>query len=237
MLVFRLNMAASPREKVEMDDCRLCAEIQGGGQTKIWNRPLFESENFLVLPSLGALVEGWLLLLPKTHHVCVGAMTDDLMREMYSIKGTVGSLLEKRYGSITIFEHGPSREGTSVGCGVDHAHLHFTPLSFDLARAVAPFLPNGADWVTAQQEDCRDAFLHGQDYLYLEQPVGKGRLLTASGIGSQLFRRAIAMHLGSPNEFNWRDRPQLHIVMATITSMSTPADTACPRPNRLRPAA
>ncbi len=198
-----------------MTTCQLCT----ADPRLIWNKPLFESPNFVVLPSLGALVEGWLLLLPKEHFLSFGTLPDRLVSEMQELKQEVITRLDKLYGPVSVFEHGPCAEGRSVGCGVDHAHMHLVPIEWDLRQAVAPFLPSEVSWLSADLETCRDAIRNESDYLYLEQPVGKGHLVFGQNLGSQVFRRAIATHIGVPEEFNWRNDPQVENIEKTIATI------------------
>src|ERR1041385_1989822 len=172
-----------------MNTCRLCSSLISG-PSELWDHPLFESPNFVVLPSLGALIEGWVLIVPKKHYVCMGAVPSALGGEMEDLKRLVSSRLLHTYGSVCAFEHGPSCEKRSVGCGVDHAHLHLVPTEFDLADAVAPFLPENAIWSDATFDDCRCAFQEQQDYLYFEQGSRSPRIIKHEALGSQLFRRA-----------------------------------------------
>ena len=199
-----------------MNSCRMCFDLLLQGPIKAWNEPLFESPNFIVLPSLGALVEGWLLLVPKKHFICMGALPDSVASEMHEMKNFLCSVLQQYYGEICAFEHGPSRANLNVGCGVDHAHLHIVPVAFDLASAVTSFLPEDTFWSEAGLEECRASFGRGEDYLYLEQPIGAGRIATHHAFESQLFRRAIAARIGALTQFNWREYPQLPKVAATI---------------------
>jgi ATP adenylyltransferase len=204
-----------------MTNCRLCSDLLRQGTVEDWNEPLFESPNFVVLPSLGALVEGWLLLVPKKHFICMGELPDSVANEMQEVKHVLCSVLQQYYGQVSAFEHGPSRPNCMIGCGVDHAHLHIVPIAFDLLSAVAPFLPEDVRWSEAGQKECRAAFSRGEDYLYLEQPIGAGHIATYKGFDSQLFRRAIAMQIGALNQFNWREYPQLSNVSATIKQWRT----------------
>ena len=187
-----------------MKVCQLCDQLGCSNQSAEWNKPLFESPNFVVLPSLGALVEGWLLLVPKKHYICFGAMPSSLDFEMSKLKDFVRSVLEQHYGQIWAFEHGPHKPNCDVGCSVDHAHLHLVPLKFDLVSAMDSFLPQAASWIEANPNECRASYGRGEDYLYLEHPTGKTQMISHSGIGSQLFRRAIAAQIGIPQQFNWR---------------------------------
>lgn len=209
-----------------MDKCRLCFNSL---QPNVWNEPLFESEHFVVLPSLGALVEGWLLLVPKNHFICIGALPESVIAEMEGIKAVVSSFLTECYGKFSVFEHGPHVEKLQIGCGVDHAHLHFVPLTFDLANAVEPFLPTGIMWSSARHQDCQNAFLRGQDYLYLEQPLGNGKIALHTAFDGQLFRRGIAATLGRLNEYNWREHPQFSNITVTIAMAKRYISSRAPR--------
>lgn len=220
-----------------MTSCRLCKDLLLQGSAKAWNEPLFESSNFVVLPSLGALVEGWLLLVPKKHFICMGVLPDSVTAEAQEMKRILCSILQQHYGQVCAFEHGPSRPNCSVGCSVDHAHLHVVPVAFDLASAVSPFLPEDARWSEAGVKECQAAFGRGEDYLYLEQPIGAGRIVTHKEFESQLFRRAIAARIGALNQFNWREYPQLPNVLTTINKLRVKNGTIFSSKNRLEVAA
>ncbi|MCK9365483.1 MAG: hypothetical protein M0P74_18015 [Syntrophales bacterium] len=220
-----------------MTNCRLCSDLLYQGSAKSWNEPLFESPNFVALPSLGALVEGWLLLVPKKHFICMGALPDSVATEMQEVKHFLCSVLQQYYGQVAAFEHGPSRPNCSVGCSVDHAHLHLVPVAFDLSSAAAPFLPKDVHWSAAGLKECRTAFGQGEDYLYFEQPIGAGRIARHKDFESQIFRRAIAMQTGAFNQFNWREYPQLPNVSATINKLRTKNGNVFLCKNRLEIAA
>lgn len=199
-----------------MKDCHLCSEIQHSDAAEFWNRPLWESENFIVIPSLGALVEGWLLIVPKEHYICIGEMPSSLIDELNSVKFAVAFHLKDIYGEVVAFEHGPSTHKSKVGCSVDHAHLHVVPTSLSLVTASSKFLPDDVNWVKGDFSNCRSAFADGKDYLYLEQPVGDGAIFVSKEIGSQVFRKSIACNMGILDESNWRDYPKLNILKDTV---------------------
>jgi hypothetical protein len=156
-----------------------------------------------------------MLLVPKGHFISMGALPDTMFAELDAFKSFLCSMLTECYGSVATFEHGPSRERRSVGCGVDHAHLHLVPVSFDLASLTSPLLPTGARWRPAGIQECRNSHRLGEDYLYVEQPVSSGQIVTGE-LGSQVFRRVIASRIGHPKEYNWREHPHVERVMATI---------------------
>src|SRR5262245_13149985 len=94
-------------EVCEMDSCSICADL-ASPKSPVWNRPLLRTENFVVLPSLGALVEGWLLIVPTRHYLCLGALPASVTQEFRNLQDCVYSILVHRYGYACAFEHGPS---------------------------------------------------------------------------------------------------------------------------------
>src|ERR1017187_4678860 len=92
-----------------MIDCTLCAELESDAGRAPWNEPLIETEHFTVIPSLGALVEGWLLIVPKMHFISMGALPIDLRAEADGLEHQTRSLLKAKYRKPVVgFEHGPS---------------------------------------------------------------------------------------------------------------------------------
>lgn len=203
--------------------CCLCPNRVSANSPEFWNKPLFETDNFAVIPSLGSLVSGWLLIVPKSHVICLGALSDELVQEMQLVSRKMADLVSRSYEKVCLFEHGPTAGRKSTGCSVDHAHLHLVPVEFDLATIALRFMPDGSKWLSADWNSCRDAFHQGSDYLYIEQPIGVGRIATHTEFPSQVFRKAIAHHLGIDEEYSWRDFPKLDSVAQTIRSLSNGA--------------
>lgn len=207
-----------------MNTCCLCSSLASRNSRDFWNQPLFETANFAVLPSLGSLVEGWVLIVPRDHFICMGALSAGLWLELKGLKAVIAASLAQQYGEICAFEHGAHAPNRQVGCGVDHAHLHLVPVPtrIDLTKAAEEFLPIEVRWLPARFEACQSAFSKGEDYLYVEQPLGAGRIATGAALGGQIFRKAIATQFGVSGEFNWRQYPYLHNVRQTIRKMQRP---------------
>ncbi len=195
--------------------CSMCAAVRAPAPDA-WDEPLFESANFVAVTSIGALVPGWLLIVPRKHQLSMGFLSNALSSELHAFKNDVADVLGEIYGPVSAFEHGPSAAKRLAGCGVDHAHLHLVPTTIDLRREAEPFLPSGAAWMVADEGACKRAALNDLDYLYLEQPLGSGSIVAHDGIGSQIFRRVIASALNVPEQFNWREHRQLENVMSSI---------------------
>jgi len=203
--------------------CSYCRFIFTDGQAnrerEIWNTVLFETENFLVVPTLGALVEGWLLIISRDHHLCTGAMPASLHMELETVVCEVSSLVDDAYGSPTIFEHGPCRAGDPIGCGIDHAHLHVVPLAFSLVDAIrnAPDF-GGMHWSSQRGDLSQLRGLHssGKAYVYVKQPDGLTTYCTPPSLPCQSVRKVIARQLGMPNKYDYRSHPHATNVKRTV---------------------
>ena len=111
-----------------MTKCKICDALKVRVGREPWNEPLIETRNFVVIPSLGALVEGWVLVVPKEHRISMGALPAELRAEVENIERRVRRILRQRYGKpIVAFEHGPSGENHGTGCGVDMHTCTFFP--------------------------------------------------------------------------------------------------------------
>ena len=199
-----------------MNSCVFCTQLNGNAPRAAWNQPILESDNFLVVPSLGSLVEGWTLLVPKQHYLSMGALPTAFKDEVISLQAEVESLLKAKCGGpLVVFEHGPSAVKHGTGCGVDHAHLHILPVDCDLLDLAKAFVPEGTEWLPAGWAERAAAYEAGLDYLFLKQDGVSGVIAVAEDFGSQVFRRAIATHLGKADEFSWREHPRYEVSLNT----------------------
>lgn len=199
--------------------CRFCAR-PAPSLPLPWNTILLESPHFVVMPSLGALVEGWLLIVSKAHYLCMGALPPAERAELQALTAQVSATLEACYGPVARFEHGPAVACQQVGCGVDHAHLHLVPTDCDLLAGAREILPDHVAWESA---DGLPSIYHyhaaGLPYLYLEQQ-GRSFAATAPDLPSQFFRKVLARHVGEPGRWNWRECAFEPNVAATVAALT-----------------
>ncbi|MCF7817474.1 MAG: hypothetical protein K9M54_06305 [Kiritimatiellales bacterium] len=197
-----------------------------GSSKPLWDVPLFESESFVALPSIGSLVEGWMLVVPKEFALNIGFMDEKLQNELLRFSQKVARVLEKEYGPIAAFEHGPIQRNNKVGCGVDYAHLHLVPTSHNLLDE-AKKLDTTIEWVSVDSiKQTSQLVKQGCSYLFLQQPYGHGKAYvgTSKHIPSQLFRRILANHLNSTTDFDWKSDPRIEIVEKTVNKLSNHSD-------------
>ena len=85
-----------------------------------------------------------------------------------------------------------------------------------LISAAQPFLPTGVTFRAGELGECTSAIQAGQDYLYVEQPVGFTFIATHSHFASQTFRKAIAAQQGVIEKFDWKEYPEVENIEATL---------------------
>jgi ATP adenylyltransferase len=186
----------------------ICSMLKNFFERTDYNTPVYESSNFVVIPTLGALIEGWLLIVPKVFYLNFSHLPSDQLEEV----SQVINHLEERFlplfeaSGTVVFEHGPSYTHSTAGCGVDYAHLHWIPTGFDLKQGVSEFLNLNFDWKTVDSlAEVKANTMTGQDYLYLRDQSGNSFLTCREDVPSQTFRKVIAHYLNKPEQFDWKD--------------------------------
>lgn len=169
------------------------------------DRPILRTPNFVVVPTIGALVPGWMLIVSKDHYVSAGALPQGALVELRKTIDTVANGMRQATKTAAVFEHGPVCENTVVGCGIDHCHVHVAPLEFDLySEATQLSREARIRWAFAEDVTTTKVYHEaGEPYLYIEQN-GLRRIGTSVSLPSQFFRRVIASRQGRPEEFDWK---------------------------------
>jgi ATP adenylyltransferase len=184
-------------------NCGYCSGFlnpQSDDRNAIWNTRLVESENFVVVPTLGMLLPGWLLIISKDHYLSIGALDNDLYQELEQVKASVQKDLREMFQAPIFFEHGPCTPTETAGACIDHAHLHAVPLSFDLFQDLATHYPYRK---VKGLQTLKGYFEKHISYLFYENQKGEAYLFKAKQVPGQLFRRLIAKRLGMPDLWDW----------------------------------
>jgi ATP adenylyltransferase len=191
-----------------MTPCKICdITAQTESDRTLYDTPVYQSEHFLVLPTVGALIEDWLLLVPKCHCLCIGTLPDSLGDELRDVYDVVRTAIKKAHPDVVVFEHGPAKPGSPVGCSVDHAHLHFVGLPL-IRTAVQEFTDATINWCRMSHlAELRSIAEQGKDYLFFEDANREMWVGTATDIPSQLFRKVAADYLGRKHQYDWRTYP------------------------------
>ncbi len=209
------------RIELRNNNCKYCSGFLKQDKSKNnspWNEILFETNNFVVVPTLGALVKGWLLIVPKDHYLCMGALPKSLWPELLSLKSYINCLLTDIYGPITIFEHGPHSEKLEIGCGIDHAHLHLVPLNFSLlSKATNASELSDCIWHELQSlEQTANFYNSHKSFIFIEEPKCTTFCCTLNSATCQLIRKLIAKEIGIESKYDYRQHDFKENVISTV---------------------
>lgn len=125
-------------------NCLLCNIYQADKQARIhleendqfrtdpslMNIVLYESEYFYVVPAKGALVRGYVMIVPKEHHLSFAALPHEQLVEGLQVLQDLQEIFGKIYHTqdFLVFEHGSGKEGACKHeKSIVHAHLHVMP--------------------------------------------------------------------------------------------------------------
>jgi diadenosine tetraphosphate (Ap4A) HIT family hydrolase len=179
---------------------------------------LEETESFVVMPGVGSLVRGYVMIVPRDHVLSFGHLPPALGPELEGLLGRVEEWQARTYSLPTIvFEHGPATFTERGGSCTDHAHLHVVPVPEDVdlvpvmrrdfdVRRVDGLLPGATEHIRAGRGP----------YLYLRHHDGRSYLCDAPKAKAQHLRRELASQLGIGDQWDWSLFPGDDHMVATI---------------------
>lgn len=182
----------------------------------VYDTVVDETDNFVVLPTKGSIVPGWLLIVPKMPVTRIADLPEKTQDELEALLDRVSSRLRLHFDEPYVFEHG-GFSGSQVSCGVDQAHLHVVALGFDLVEAVEEYSPNG--WISTDHSTIPSREIGNEEYWFVSsRTVSKYKKVDTPC--SQLFRKIIAKATGVPEFWNYKSKDFTSNVIETITAMS-----------------
>jgi len=213
--------------KIYLDGCVFCDsrnEIFGNTPEfkrllgdKIASRKLFETENFVVLPSVGQIVEGYLLIMPKPHFTSMANMDKALFPELEHVYSEIERILKSNYTKPIFFEHGVCRsEYQYNGSCIDHAHIHAVPAPVDVSDELA----KKYKFTEIKKVSELGTIARDKNYLYVDNGSGTKFIFEANNIQSQLIRYLIAEKLGTPKKGDWFLYSGKEEMLATMKRLS-----------------
>ena len=182
------------------------ADGRSSGPLPTFDEPLVADADAVAVPSLGSLVQGWTLLVPRVACISLRQLGREGRNRLEPVRETVIGAHRRAWPGSRIyeFEHGPDSHGSLVGCGVDHAHLHIVPLSFDLAQACLDLPYNRASF-DANAADPWQLLPPRGDYIIMRDVLtGVGMILVQDKPVSQVIRKVVADRIGRSGDWDYR---------------------------------
>lgn len=214
-------MKATGQAKV-CEGCSFCAELRGEPEGSLWPPPahlpkgpriVAEGPRYVALPSLGPIVPGHMLIVPRSHCQSMSAAIGSIRNELIAFAHQVSDAMETAYGqNPLLFEHGAAEGSLCKPCTVGHAHWHLVPAECNPKDLCAA----GEDW----QEVDTPFVVSPSDYLMVGRLGGPYWVLHATAaMPSQLLRRRVAERMGIPDRNDWRITPDAQCVQKTMADL------------------
>jgi ATP adenylyltransferase len=187
-----------------------------------YDQVLLEMHDCVVAPTLGSIVPNWLLIVPRRHTVSFRKWQTVTCINPARLVSEILAELKVEANRAIWFEHGPCAEGSLVGCGVDHAHLHLlidAPFSFKQFAASAA--ENACvEWRRASSLVAYASISPGSSYLIAGSLDEVAIAEDVASVGSQFFRRIVAQLAGKPRQWNYKSYEHLENVRRTVSAFN-----------------
>ena len=191
-------------------NCPLCIEFEGSKETVFHNliqsnldsRILRQTDKFLAFPPLGQFVEGSLLLATKEHIMSFAHIPDEYYRELEEFLDCIVKMIEVNYTKPIVFEHGPMSSQNKGTCCVDHAHFNIFPVNIDIHNILKKKFKYKK---ISNLKELKIQKQKNKPYLFVQDIKGDRYIYEVDVIPSQYIRQIIAVELGVPDRWHWRD--------------------------------
>jgi diadenosine tetraphosphate (Ap4A) HIT family hydrolase len=208
--------------------CCICSQIAGDASNDLLaqliksdeyvRRVALESKSFAIIPSIGPLTAGHVLLCPKRHFRSFAQMPIALGAEFTIMKAVISKVLAEIYVKpIHHFEHGSAKKSQHLICTVEHAHLHCVPTDVEIWCDIK----DRFEWQRITNLSNLASFVGDMEYLWYESAEGFSFVTKGleGAFESQYLRKVFAKNLGIRDAWNWRTFPRIQMVADTYRRM------------------
>lgn len=189
-----------------MRNCVFC-ELD---DSKYYNKIIEETDNFLVIPTLGSLVDGYLLIVYKKHLYSINKIPTKAKNEYLNLIEKYRKLFKNIYGKYPIvFEHGSPDPLGMCTCCLIHAHSHIVNHNYK----------NEKEILNKENFESINSFFDIKkdiNYIYYKNELGKEFVSYNYEPISQLMRIFIAKDLGIEDKYNWHTTSFEENIKSTI---------------------
>ncbi len=190
-----------------------------------WDVPVLETDHFVVVPTVGMLVPGWLLIISKKHHANLASLSKVEVQDFLHARDITKDLLQRTFGMPLFFEHGPCLKQQNAGSCIDHAHYHAVPWPKDLM----PLVSRDFKWnLVGNFNAVQKSYTAEGAYLLYENHDGEMFCSHPKKVPSQYFRQVIAREIGRPNDWDWAVFPEYETIEITQSKFLAAGKRFCP---------
>ena len=208
-----------------MVNCPICFEIKGvihPNHNKNYSKQILLSANIIweddfiaILPSIGALNDSHVLVVPKRHVNSICELTEE---ELLSFVNATKMLDKLFLNKVIFFEHGSYFQNQdTTASSIIHAHLHALCLEDD--SELKNWFTNSFNNVQNVQKINFCDFLNIRDklktnYIFYQGLDDKGLIAYSEKFESQIMRKQISKLTNV--QWNWREHDNFDIVKSVI---------------------
>ena len=177
------------------------------------SRVIWESENLLLMPTIGCFTEGYCLLVTRDHYFSMAEFArSNGGSELSLVLGGIQNMMNALYNGCIFFEHGAiDRQCKAGGCS-DHAHLHIMPKIDNVLKRTQKhhdFVKYSSIDRIKNISSAYLLFYDGEEYY----------VSTSELVPSQYFRQLLAQEAGIGEKWDWRKHPFKTNIQTTLNSM------------------
>jgi diadenosine tetraphosphate (Ap4A) HIT family hydrolase len=207
--------------------CEFCNEQLNFAESRIGkiytnyfpNRVIKQTKHFFVVPTIGQIVPGSLLILPIWHYETFAQVPKQWLLEL----STLISEIENTYfkDSTLLFEHG-AKKSSNNSCGVYHAHIHLIPVKESII--VEDLLGTNISHSVTLQEAFKE--LESKSNYILSRDKNGDFYYSIGGdpnkeeFKSQYFRKWLVSRFASDRNWDWKRYDFIEKDILTILSPS-----------------
>lgn len=195
------------------NQCCLCEAVldakKSKGQSKLENTLLLGAKNFVVLPALGPLEAGHVIVVSRSHYPNIASLGKQAIHEYTKLSRNLALKKPFKYEGFLEFENGAT-ENECAGACVSHAHVHWIPglSKYDtILEGLLPKLPDITNLL-----DLTDSNI---PYIQIKRKGGPRRFYLARNVAPQLMRQLLCERIGR-KDWNWIDNLRFDCVEKTI---------------------
>lgn len=192
--------------------CGICSAVQDALSARrfLWNKPLYETKYFFVLPTIGPFEEGHCMIVSKDHQLSLLSMNKESRQNFLNII----DLSIERFGSNVLFtEHGSFSEQQKAGSCIEHTHIHIIPRLASFYNVLDEVLPISNEIL--KLEKLNQDFIVDFTYILSFNPNNQLRLYNAYNAHSQMMRKAICAKTNR-SDWDWKQNKKEVGIKKTI---------------------
>lgn len=198
--------------------CRLCWALSKFGQRYPTNSILYSTNDCKLIPALGSLSKGYVLMVSKEHLGAFATLTHEVLTRIENQLNDVIKMIEGKFSGLrwVAFEHGTTVKHGIKACCVDHFHIHILPCQLDLVEKLKAKLGITPIRLSSLKFLPEKVSKSGSNYLLVRKNDGQNYLFLSKEYPSQYIRQIVAAHLGMSRKWNWFEYPLESTALSTI---------------------